>query len=154
MHKKFFTKVIILLISIIFNTNFYFYNLYGADHIIPVPEGERAEKRLSEDNGIAEVLCIAVNVMRSDIAKVIVALFLFSLGVGTFFGKLTLSAFFFFVVGASIYFSSDTVLSFFVPFSEVEAGCSCKQYILVSRTENGDKIYMDIKLDKHCREIS
>ena len=126
-------------------------SLYAADEIIDVNIEEIRKRRMVESNGIAETLCLVMNLMRSDITKAIVAMSLFAVGIGAFFGKLSLAWFLSFAVGCASFFGSISTISFLAPFSNIGMGCDCKEYLIVGRKEDGTG-YIKIRtmLDKNC----
>ncbi|MDA7845221.1 TrbC/VirB2 family protein [Rickettsiales bacterium] len=122
----------------------------------PAPSNisEIRTRRIVEDNGIADFLCKIVSLMRSDVAKVMVAFSLFSMGIGTFFGKLTIGWFFSFALGCAVFFGSVNVLSLFAPYSDIGDGCNCSSTMIVGSREDGSGyIRMKTYLNKDCSHV-
>ncbi|MBL0725474.1 MAG: TrbC/VirB2 family protein [Alphaproteobacteria bacterium] len=140
-------------VSLPYLSNISFADVIADDKIISANLPEIRNRRLVEDNGIAELLCKFIKLMQSDIARALLAYMLFSVGVGAFFGKLTIGWFLSFTVGVAVFFGSVSLLNFFAPYSNIGMGCECKNTLVIGRDSTGAYLKIPTMLDKNCKHL-
>lgn len=125
-----------------------------ADIYKQVDGAELAKKRLYENNDMASTMCRFISLVTSDITKAIISFILIIMGIGAYMGKINLGLLISFAIGVVAVFGAPTVADLLAPYSDIGAGCKCKQNTVIGYDVVTDqKIKTDLKLSPDCTEL-